>query len=129
LTRLLPEGEKIERGHPVGDPSGFNISCRRIIVSLLLSHQYKRRSLPTREHIDTGEQNEQAQLQDIRNWLCNRPVGMVGIVNPDNPWFLITSEEVETITTGLEEIRNIPAAREPAQEILAVLRTIRGRLA
>jgi len=50
-------------------------------------------------------------------------------MSPDNPWFLITREEIELIRNGLEGIENTPADRNRVQEKLAVVNRVRGRMA
>jgi hypothetical protein len=50
-------------------------------------------------------------------------------MNQDNQWFLITSEEIDLIRKGLQDINEIPVHQNRVREILDVVDTVRDRLA
>lgn len=51
-------------------------------------------------------------------------------MNGKNAWFLITSEEIEQITKGLQDVGNdLPGNQYRVREILTVIESVRDRLA
>jgi hypothetical protein len=56
---------------------------------------------------------------------------MVGTMSRKNAWFLITSDEIEDIRNGLQDLRNeVPCdCQYRVQEILAIIDSVQDRLA
>jgi len=55
--------------------------------------------------------------------------GMVEHLSPNTSWYLITSDEIDLIRIGLQDIRDSQDNDDRVQEIPAVVNAVRDRLA